>query len=130
MGVLRKATAALQSSSISILIDLLKEIKVDNDQLEAKSSYTNLDKELLRFIARYFDTIENAASNNAPHLIAEYLYELAQQLNYWYDKQKIIELESGQLTHPAQLKLSLVVTAYQVLLHGLNILGINIPEEM
>ncbi|HOZ03044.1 MAG TPA: arginine--tRNA ligase [Candidatus Woesebacteria bacterium] len=130
MGVLRKATAALQLSSISILIDLLKDIKVDNDQLEAKTSYTSLDKELLRFIARYFDTVEMAAEKYAPHSLTEYLYELAQKLNYWYDKQKIIELESGQLTQSAQLKLSLALTAYQVLFHGLSILGINIPEEM
>ncbi len=130
MGVLRKATAAMQLSSISILIDLLKNIKVDIDQLDAKTSYTSLDKDLLRIIARYFDTLEMAAAKYTPHSLTEYLYEFAQKLNYWYDKQKIIELESGKLTQPAQLKLSLALTAYQVLFHGLSVLGINIPEEM
>ena len=60
----------------------------------------------------------------APHKVANYLYELAQEFSRFYENCQVTgcdkELE----------RLKIVRTYLRVMTHGLDILGINIPEEM
>ena len=60
----------------------------------------------------------------APHKVANYLYDLAQSFSRFYENCEVI----GSDEEAKRLKL--VKIYLDVMTHGLNILGITIPEEM
>ena len=60
----------------------------------------------------------------APHKVANYLYELAQAFSRFYENCPVV----GSPEEENRLKL--VKIYLDTMTHGLNILGIEIPEEM
>ena len=60
----------------------------------------------------------------APHKLANYLYELAQEFSRFYENCPVIGCEDESE------RLKLVQVYYDTMSHGLNLLGIKIPEEM
>ena len=60
----------------------------------------------------------------APHKLANYLYELAQEFSRFYEHCEVI----GSKEESERLKL--VKVYLNTMTHGLGLLGINIPEEM
>jgi len=86
-----------------------------------KGKLSKEEETLLRFFYQFPETILAAAEGFAPHLLAQYLFALAQKFNLLYQKQRI-------LTSPRRLFLT-AVTA-QVLKMGLEILGIEVLEKM
>jgi arginyl-tRNA synthetase len=83
---------------------------------------TNLE----RLLERFPDVVARAGSEYAPHYIATYLVELAGEFNSFYAHHKIID--EGDLASP--YRLALTQAFYQVMLTGLNLLGIKVPEKM
>lgn len=82
------------------------------------------EKKLIAKLAQYGGVLSDALSDFAPHKVANYLYETAQEFSRFYEKVKVAgsEYESERAT---------LVKAYSdVMTHGLNILGIEVPEEM
>ena len=60
----------------------------------------------------------------APHLVCNYLYELAQEFSRFYEKVKVVDSEY-------EAERGRIVAVYlAVLEHGLRLLGIEIVEEM
>lgn len=87
----------------------------------------NLDpseRSLARKISEYPETVEKAANELMPHHICNYLYELAQVFNSFYETSRIIGDEREAL------RLRLVESYSHVLKHGLNLLNIQAPERM
>ncbi len=82
------------------------------------------ESELLRFLAQYSYHLEKAASEFAPNLLCNYLFELSQKFNLFYQKQKIIGSENEAF------RLSLTDAVGKVLQNGLHILGIETIEKM
>ena len=60
----------------------------------------------------------------APHKLANYLYELSQEFSRFYENCQV----AGSEEEAERIKL--VQVYYNAMNHGLNILGINVPEEM
>ncbi len=82
---------------------------------------------LLRSLAEYPDIIQSAARNRAPHLLSNYLRELAQYFHSWYNSSRLID-EIDENLRNAQLNLA---RACQIVLaDGLGLLGISAPERM
>lgn len=82
------------------------------------------ERSLARKVSEYPEVIEKATVELMPHQVCNYLYELAQSFNRFYEKCRIIgdEREAERLA---------LVNAYrQVLAGGLNILGIEAPEKI
>lgn len=125
LSVWQKALIDLATDSISLQKDILS-----NNKIDCQNIYTSLDIDTLRYFARYYDVVTVAAEKSAPHQLATYLYNLAKQLNSWYDSEKIINFDSDQLTKSSFAKLGIAKSGYEITRHGLNILGISIPEEM
>ena len=72
--------------------------------------------------------LDQAADKNAPHIICEHVYGLAQAFSRFYADCPILADET-----PADVKasrLSLAQTALTQLEHGLHIIGIQAPERM
>ncbi|MBI5466104.1 MAG: arginine--tRNA ligase [Candidatus Kerfeldbacteria bacterium] len=89
-------------------------------------SITERDLTLLRMLSRYPDAIGRAAKENGPHLLAGYLYELANSTNSYYQDSPV--LTAGVILRP--FRLHVVSTAAAVLKEGLGILGIATVEKM
>lgn len=81
---------------------------------------------LLRLLAKYFDIVESAAKKYSPHLIANYLYELAQAYNLFYQKHQILKAKEDVKV----FRLILSDAVGKTMKDGLCLLGIQSPERM
>lgn len=95
-------------------------VTTGRDERVAKESSRELAKKLLE----YKDVLGEAVSEMAPHKLANYLYELAQDFSRFYENCPV----AGSEQESERIKL--VKVYLSVMTHGLNILGIEIPEEM
>lgn len=81
---------------------------------------------LLQKLIDYPDTVEMAAKEFSPHLIAFYLRELASEFHSYYNSTRFLVPEI-----PLQLaRLALVASIRQVLNNGLRLLGVSAPDKM
>jgi len=86
------------------------------------------EKALLLKIAEYPDVIRLAARDLEAHKVASYLYELARELNRYYEQTPVA---TGDVTEgEKQARLDVLAKISHVFEHGLSILGIEIPARM
>lgn len=78
----------------------------------------------MKKILEYKEVLAEAVHEMAPHKLANYLYELAQEFSRFYEHCPVIGCENESE------RLRLVKVYLDTMTHGLNLLGINIPEEM
>ncbi|MBI5733985.1 MAG: arginine--tRNA ligase [Candidatus Kerfeldbacteria bacterium] len=116
------------------LRSILRKSKIESKFSRAKVKTTaadlhNISTEdmlLWRMIMRYPESLLRAAQENGPHLLALYLYELAVQINSFYQNQPVLRAAPEVKVW----RLRLVDEAAQILKQGLEILGIETLEEM
>ena len=89
-----------------------------------KSIFTDAERNLAKKILEYKGTLKEAVAEMAPHKVASYLYELAQEFSRFYEHCPV----AGSDREAERTEL--VKVCLDTMSHGLNILGINIPEEM
>jgi len=103
---------------------------------KAKERIKDFDEKVLKekeevFLSKllyYFpEVIKKAAKNYSPNLICNYLFELAQAFNNFYEALPVLRVENEKLKIA---RLALVKATAQVLKNGLNLLGISAPERM
>ena len=101
---------------------------------------------LLRSFVHFPEVVEEAAKSYSPNLLCNYLYDLAQKFNLFYQKHRILDekaLGTRQLGNSKKEKLmpspyslvpnfrlALTSATGQILKNGLNLLGIQAPERM
>ena len=91
------------------------------DKLESE-----YEKDLMSQLAKYPEVLNNAALAYEPHVLANYLKDLASDFHTYYNANKmLIEDEALRL---ARVTLSEAVR--QVLNNGLSLLGVDAPEKM
>lgn len=84
------------------------------------------EKECVNLLARYPELLHAAAIGHEPHLLVNYLRDLANSFHSYYNAhQFLVEHEPTR-----QARLTLVSAIQQVMLNGFNLLGINAPEVM
>ncbi|MBS0486609.1 MAG: arginine--tRNA ligase [Proteobacteria bacterium] len=81
---------------------------------------------LMTQLSRYPEIVEAAAASLEPHLIAQYLRELANALHAYYHAHQFI-VDDADLR---DARIALIVAAQQVLRNGLDLLGVSAPESM
>jgi len=81
---------------------------------------------VVKKISEFSSTIQNAADNLKPHIIARYLLDLAQLFNNYYQKIKIIQEDKDLM----KARLLLIDSVRKVIAQGLDLLGIQVIEEM
>lgn len=84
------------------------------------------EQALLVNLSRFPEMVETAARNLEPHLMAQYLRELANDFHTYYDAHTFI-VEDAALR---DARLTLIAAARQVLQNGLALLGVSAPESM
>ena len=96
------------------------EAKILGDNSRQDPSERTLAKKILE----YKEVLDEAVAEMAPHKVANYLYELAQEFSRFYEHCPV----NGS---PEEHERAKLVKAYlDTMTHGLNLLGIEIPEEM
>ena len=81
---------------------------------------------LMQRLSMFPEVVENAAAELSPHMIANYLRELASDLHSYYNaEQFLVSDEALKLA-----RLALVSATQQVLRNGLDLLGVSAPEKM
>lgn len=81
---------------------------------------------VLRLLPKFKETIINAAQEYKPNILSNYLYELAQAFNSFYNDVSVLRAPKEE----KQRLLDLVDSTSQILKNGLNLLGIKTLEEM
>ena len=88
------------------------------------NDYDYAERTLLRKIGENSEVLERAASELMPHYICNYLYELAQEFNRFYEKSRIIGDDRQDV------RLGIAKLYRDTLAQGLGLLGIAAPERM
>ncbi len=116
-------------SEFGLLVDL--EIgKQNEDKFDAKES------ELIKVLSAYPDVILRAANAREPHILTNYLKDLAAQFHGWYDTSRILpkgltdNTATGEELAIMQVRLRLSLAVKQVLANGLTLLGLSTPDAM
>ena len=82
------------------------------------------DRALVRKLGEYHEVVAHAAKSLEPHYICNYLFELAQEFNRYYENNRVI---GGDLE---EHRVSLVALYADTLKAGLASLGIHAPETL
>lgn len=95
--------------------------------LAALSALTlETEKEIMVKVGRFPEIVRKAAENNEPHMIANYMYDLAGDFHTWYNSEKTL-VEDTDLRNA---RLTLAEAVRQVLANGLDLLGVSAPSKM
>ncbi len=81
---------------------------------------------LMQAIGQYPEVVSNACAALAPHMMANYLKELASALHSYYNDTKFL-VDDAQVK---QARLALITATRTVLRNGLFLLGVSAPEKM
>lgn len=115
---------------ICSIFDKLKQQAMQHNKEIGNASLQLLDAEqeqdLLRTISSYPETLVLAARNRAPHLLANYLRELAQNFHSYYNAHKV-SVEDENLRNA---RLSLCLATKEIIASGLQLLGASAPQSM
>ncbi|MCL5439216.1 MAG: arginine--tRNA ligase [Patescibacteria group bacterium] len=102
-------------------------LKDQTQNLKIKTKDLNLEAEeaaVLRQLIQFEEVVNSAAENFAPNLICNYIFDLAQKFNLFYQKYPILKSEKEEF------RLMLNEAVGDRLKEGLNLLGIEALERM
>ena len=105
---------------------ILKKNKKTNSKADLSLLKEKEENELIRLLSEFPNTIEKATKELRPHLIATYLYSLAQKFNEYYHQHQILKADAK--TRDARILL--ISAVKQAIKNGLNLLGIDVLEKM
>lgn len=111
-SILRKAAAVGISA-----------VEISFDELEMHPK----EKELIKIIQQFPETIQLAAENYSPALIANYTYDLVKEFNSFYQNVPILATDNEN-EKAFRVKLSKAVG--EVIKSAFSLLGIDVPERM
>lgn len=101
-------------------------IEQEPDASQNEASYTQDELTLLRLFMMFPDTVQAAAIQYSPNLLCNYLFELAQAFNVFYQKYPILK-ETDPIR---QQRVKLTEAVAQIIENGLQLLGIEVVNKM
>lgn len=91
------------------------------------SSYDYVDeKQVILKLLEYPEIVSLSARDLEPHKIAAYLYQLAREMNRYYETTRVADAPEVEKS----ARLELLERVSYVFTHGLSILGIEVPSSM
>ncbi len=82
---------------------------------------------LLRTLYQFPETVREAGENLSPAVLANYLYELSKEYNFFYQSTPVLKAEGDDLV---RFRLQLSDFAGRVIKTGMSLLGIEVPDRM
>lgn len=107
---------------------IIKKINPEKVSQDFSFKWSKLNQEEINLIRHQFlfeEIIYQAGEKFAPHIIAEYLYQLAKKFNLFYQKHQVIKAETNQ-----ELRLLITQATAKIIKKGLFLMGINVVEKM
>ena len=104
--------------------------KAEIMQVQTEYTYPALEakeKELLKMLKAYPDTIMLAAENYSPALIANYTYDLVKEFNSFYQQISILGADTEDAV---AFRVALSKKTGEVIASAFALLGIAVPEQM
>lgn len=107
-------------------------IRKSEEAISEMQSFSNLElhekeKEILNLLGQYPDTIQSAAKQFSPAIIANYTYDLVKAFNSFYQNVSILGAESSL---EKRFRVLLSYKVGEVIKSSFNLLGIKVPERM
>ncbi len=84
------------------------------------------ERALLHLLFLFGDTVEAARAEHLPHKLTNYLYEVCQSYNSFYNAENILKSEGAQRA----LRLALTHVTARVLKTGAELLTLRVPDRM
>ena len=109
-GIMRKGTMAYPAGAIDV-----------------RATETSEEWALIKHLARFPEAVRDATRAYQPHVVANYLYHLAQTFHAFYHQVPVLQATDEALR---QSRMELVRATAQVMQTGLGLLGIQVPERM
>jgi arginyl-tRNA synthetase len=105
-----------------------EELGIRTDDGDLQNVITvNKEIELIKLIRKYPEIISSAAENYSPALIANYCYDLAREYNQFYHDFTILGEKDRSIR---KLRMTLSKVTSEIILEGMSLLGIEMPERM
>lgn len=109
---------------------ILRKAEELGQNLDSPQELTDLhgkEKELLKQLQLYPETIQLAADNYSPALVANYTYELVKEFNSFYQNVSIL---GEQDQHKKIFRVQLAKKVGEVIKSAFGLLGIQVPDRM
>ena len=103
-----------------------KGLSIANDNVNLLRLDNAHEQALVKQLVLFPEKVESAASRREPHLVINYMRELANQFHSWYNAHQFI-VDDVELR---DARLALASAVGQVLRNGLGLMGVAAPEEM
>jgi arginyl-tRNA synthetase len=91
------------------------------------ASFRDTELSVLRKLIQFPEVLTQVASDYLPNLLCNYLFELSQNFNSFYQEIPVLQEKDKDLK---SFRLNLITATAQVIKNGLNLLGIEAPEQM
>jgi arginyl-tRNA synthetase len=121
------------------MCSIFRKGRVEEDQIRAEGADLEglshpLERDLIKRLADFPETVQRAADARAPHVLCDYLEQTAGAVNSWYhagnpsrSPELAVLVENQKLK---QARLGLARSVRIVLRNGLRILGVTAPTRM
>jgi arginyl-tRNA synthetase len=103
---------------------LLENIETKNNELN-NLALNNVDKELLSKLYLFSYFLEQSALLNEPHHLANYLYEISNLFNQFYESEKILEINDSEHLSSKMYITNLFLTTSQNVMWCLGIIPVK-----
>jgi arginyl-tRNA synthetase len=128
MGKLSKSRKKAPEGEENEQIDLFEVIeRADGYSDNMKPFEHPTEQAVARDLIKFQEYLIVAAEEYKPNILANYLYELAQDFNHFYNSVSVLQADSK---HVKLARLNIVKAVSRVIREGLKILGIEVPLRM
>lgn len=110
----------------SVRVNKILADNAKSDMLYSADYDYEAEKSTISKLLEYSGVVTLAARDLEPHKIATYLYELAREMNRYYETTRV----GDAAPHEKPARLDMLAKVSQVFTHGLGLLGIEVPTQM
>ena len=105
-----------EEQALSIAVESANLSRLDNSH----------ELELIKQLNLYPERVHSSAMRREPHIVVNYMRDLANQFHSWYNAHKFI-IDDAELR---DARIALATAVAQVMKNGLTLMGVSAPEKM
>lgn len=106
------------------ILSSAEDIELD---LDGKNLSKESETSLLKHLAAFPETVNNAAMERAPYRITNYIHDLAEKIHAFYSECRVIDRDELNVT---KSRLALCYACKQVMKNALSLVGVDAPQHM
>lgn len=111
---------------IAKLLQKALEENIKPDGNISNEEFSDNEKEIIAFLNTYPKVVVNAANKRLPHLICNYLYDLASLYHRYYNQEHVFSDKNTNING----KINIAFAIQKIIKDGLNSIGINANDNM